>query len=82
LSRGSLLPVVETGDRLVGVMTRDALARALRRSAPIAGGDDEDTRLPLMFARAYWQTLLGLVESSLALLPRVPPLRAASEERG
>ena len=76
--RASLLPVVEPGDRLVGVMTRDALARALRRAAPIVSGDD-DARLPLLFARAYWQTLSGLIESGLTLLPRIPPMRPQEE---
>jgi magnesium transporter len=74
----SLLPVVEPGDRLIGVMTRDALARALRRatSAPV---DDSDSRWPLLFARGYWQTLSGLIESGLTLLPRVAPARDAAE---
>lgn len=67
----SVLPVVEPGERLVGVMTRDALARALRRIAPPAPGAD-DVTLPALFARGYWQALSGLIESSLALLPRVP----------
>ncbi len=69
--RASLLPVVEPGDRLIGVMTRDALARALRRAAPASAGGG-DASLPSLFARAYWQTLSGLLESALALLPRVP----------
>lgn len=68
--RASLLPVVEPGDRLIGVMTRDALARALRR-ATAAPHADGDSSLPTLFARAYWQTLSGLVESGLNLLPRV-----------
>lgn len=71
--RASLLPVVEPGDRLVGVMTRDALARALRRAAP-APVAEGDATLPSLFVRAYWQALSGLLESGLALLPRVPAL--------
>lgn len=69
----SLLPVVEPGDRLVGAMSRDALARALRRAARHETSD-ADARLPLLFARGYWQALSGLIESSLTLLPRVMPL--------
>jgi magnesium transporter len=76
--RASLLPVVEPGDRLVGVLTRDALARALRR-AGATDVDADDVRLSLVFGRACWQTLSGLIGSGLALLPRVPPLQPDEE---
>jgi Mg/Co/Ni transporter MgtE len=68
----SVMPVVEPGGRLIGVMTRDALTRALRRAAPpsTAGLGGEST-LPVLFARAYWQALSGLLEGGLAWLPRV-----------
>ena len=70
----SLLPVVEPGERLVGVMTRDALARALRRSSPPPDEPAGETTLPMLFARGYWQALSGLLEGGLSLLPRVPAL--------
>lgn len=70
----SLLPVVEPGERLVGVMTRDALTRALRRSAPPPTEPAGETTLPMLFARDYWQALSGLLEGGLALLPKVPAL--------
>jgi len=69
----SALPVVERGGRLVGVVTRDALARALRRGQPPAP-DDAEMGLPALLARGYWQALSGLIESGLVLLPRVPSL--------
>ncbi|HEY9099657.1 MAG TPA: CBS domain-containing protein [Thiobacillus sp.] len=70
----SLLPVVEPGERLVGVMTRDALTRALRRNAPTPSDQPGDATLPVLFARVYWQALSGLLEGCLALLPKVPAL--------
>lgn len=71
--RASVLPVVETGDRLVGVITRDALARALRRvprTAPLQGADS----LPGLLAAGYWQALSAALQATLALLPSVPRL--------
>lgn len=68
----SSLAVVEPGERLVGVMTRDALARALRHASP--QGADAPATLPGLVAMGYWQALSGLLEGGLALLPRVPPL--------
>ena len=72
--RSSVLPVVEPGERLVGVMTRDALARALRRAAPPPDAAESEATLPVLFARGYWQALSGLLESALALLPKVAPV--------
>ena len=76
----SVLPVVEPGERLVGVMTRDALTRALRRAAEAPTPAVQAT-LPVLFARGYWQALSGLVEASLGLLPRVPPVEENADER-
>lgn len=70
----SLLPVVEPGERLVGVMTRDALTRALRRNSPPPADASGETTLPMLFARGYWQALSGLLEGGLTLLPKVPVL--------
>ena len=75
----SWLPVVQPGDRVVGVMTRDALLRAQRQAAP-ALAEDADAKLPELFARGYWQTLSGLIETALALLPPVPPLQGTAKE--
>ncbi len=70
----SILPVVEPGKQLVGVMTRDALTRALRRTTPHMVTNTGETSLPVLFAHGYWQALSGLLESGLALLPKVPTL--------
>jgi len=76
----SVLPVVEPGERLIGVMTRDALTRALRRAAESPTPEAQAT-LPVLFARGYWQALSGLIEASLGLLPRVPPVEENADER-
>jgi magnesium transporter len=76
----SLLPVVEPGERLVGVMSRDALARALARTAP-APAPQSQAGLPTLFARAYWQTLSGLLVGSLSLLPSVSALAEKPDGR-
>lgn len=82
--QASLLPVVESGERLIGVMTRDALARALGRATPPPAPATAPS-LPALFARGYWQTLSGLLVAALALLPTVPLLddadRGAADER-
>ena len=76
--RASLLPVVEPGNRVVGVMTRDGLARASRRAVEQAARDAESRLSPLL-ARGYWQTLSGLIECSLTLLPRVDPVQPGAK---
>ena len=62
-------------------MTRDALSRALRRrQVPVAGNDKAG--LSAVFALGYWQALAGLLESGLALLPRVPAVaESGTDER-
>lgn len=72
----SALPVVEHGGRLVGVLTRDALTRALRRTS--AAPEEEVTAgtLPELLASGYWHTVSGMAGAGLGLLPRVPPVMA------
>lgn len=73
--RASTLPVVESGGRLVGVITRDALTRALRpqraRPAETLGG---------LLARGYWDALSGVAEAMATLLPSVPPVVKIPDE--
>jgi hypothetical protein len=77
----SVLPVVEPGERLVGVMTRDALTRALRRAATSPANPDGEATLPVLLVRGYWQALSGLLEVALALLPKVPALADTVSEK-
>lgn len=69
------LPVVESGDRLVGVLTHDAMTRAQQRNqAPEANDAAREIGLPGMVVRSYWQTIVGLVGVCLPLMPGVPPV--------
>ena len=78
--RTSLLPVLEAGERLVGVLTRDALTRALGRSARPARAAPGET-LAGMLALGYWDTLSGSAEAMVTLLPGVQALGRKPDER-
>lgn len=75
-AESSILPVVAPGDRLLGVMTHDALQRALRQAGPPASDGDAPAEQPLavVLVHGYWQALSGLMGLTLALLPRVRPV--------
>jgi len=78
--RASIMPVVESGERLVGALTRDALARALRRTARPSRAADDDTIVGTM-ARGYWDALSGGAEAMVTMLPPVRPVAGALDER-
>lgn len=75
----SLLPVVEPGDRLVGVLTHDAVCRAVARLSPPPAPQAQG--LSSALAQGYWQAVSGLLTASLAGLPRGAPVQAAEEPR-
>jgi magnesium transporter len=76
----SVLPVVEPGDRLVGVLTRHALARALRRHLEQPAQAAAAGTLPAVLAKGYWQTLCGVLGVGVGLLPGVGPVDGAPDE--
>lgn len=78
--RASLLPVLESGERLVGVLTRDALTRALGRSARPARAAPGET-LAGMLALGYWDALSGGAEAMVTLLPEVRPVGGRADEQ-
>ena len=80
----SALPVLAPGDRLLGLMTHDALQRALRQASPDAHAGDApaDQSLPVALVHGYWQALSGLMSLGLALLPRVRPAMPADPAQG
>lgn len=84
-THASALPVVEPGERLLGVMTHDALTRALRRDQAETGAAAAVVTLPGLMARGYWETLSGMLSACLGLMPRVGPVvpveQGADDER-
>lgn len=69
-ANASILPVIESGGALVGALTRDALHRALRRSARQAQPEHPDSLVGVL-ARGYWDSVSGGVQLIATLLPRV-----------
>jgi magnesium transporter len=68
----SLLPVLEPGNRLVGVLSHDAALRALQRLAPPE--QPPASSLSGVLAVGTWQALSGVLSAVVSLLP-VAPLR-------
>ena len=71
--RASILPVVGADERLVGVLSRDALTRALGRASHAQRAAPGET-LVEMLARGYWDALSGGTEAMATLLPPVRPV--------
>jgi magnesium transporter len=69
----AVLPVLERGERLLGVLRRSTLHRALahaERPLPEAG----ETTIVGLLANGYWDAVSGLAEAALTLLPRLRPI--------
>jgi len=67
------LPVVEANERLIGVLRRATLMRALARNrSPSAQAAELDALA--VVANSYWQAIAGLVGAAVAALPSVPPV--------
>lgn len=67
----SIMPVVERGDRFIGVLHAAKLAEALSRSH-YRHADIADETLSGLLARGYWDTVSGLLRVGLAVLPPAP----------
>jgi magnesium transporter len=71
--QSAALPVVDRSGRLIGVLRRSTLARALARNRQQAPAD-EDASLAGVLARGYWDAISGLAEATVSLLPPGKPL--------
>jgi magnesium transporter len=71
--RAAVLPVVERNERLLGVLRRSTLRRALVQAE---GGELEagEATIVGLLAHGYWEAVSGLAEAALALLPRIKPV--------
>lgn len=75
----AVLPVVERGDRLLGVLRRSALRRALAQTRGRGDIEVGDASVLGVLARGYWDAVSGLAETGLAMLPATG--RVLPEER-
>jgi magnesium transporter len=73
------LPVLERGDRLVGVLRRATLMRALSRSARDARTPPIES-LSGILARNYWDALSGLVAVTITLLPPTRSMAGSADD--
>jgi magnesium transporter len=74
------LPVVEANERLIGVLRRATLMRALARNrSPSAHSETIDVLG--VIAGGYWQAISGLVGAAVAALPSVQSIADRHDER-
>jgi hypothetical protein len=72
--RTSILPVVERGERLIGVLRLAKLHEAVAQSASVRRGSERETTLAAVAASSYWVAVSGLVQSGLQLMPGLKPV--------
>ncbi len=71
--QSSSLPVMDRSGRLIGVLRRSALDRALARGQ-LPAHTRNGAPLSAMLARGYWNAFCALADSSVSLLPRAKPI--------
>jgi Mg/Co/Ni transporter MgtE len=67
------LPVVDRAARLVGLLHRATLTRALA-ARDSSAAPAQEASLAGVIARGYWEALSGLAEAASTLLPPTPPV--------
>jgi hypothetical protein len=73
------LPVVERGERLIGVLRRATLMRALTRNRSLTT-PDQRTEVAAVIANVYWQAISGLVGAAVSALPTVESVEGHRDE--
>jgi len=74
------LPVVEANERLIGVLRRATLMRALARNRSLAA-QSETLDVLGVIADGYWQAIAGLIGAAVAALPSVQPVGGERDGR-
>lgn len=74
------LPVVEQGERLIGVLRRATLMRALARNRSLTPTEGQVGVISVI-ANGYWQAISGLVGAAVSTLPSVDPVGGRRDER-
>ncbi len=74
------LPVVEANERLIGVLRRATLMRALARNRSLTA-QAETLDVLGVIANGYWQAIAGLVGAAVAALPSIQPVAGPRNER-
>jgi len=75
---GSALPVVDRDGRLIGVLHRSALARAMRERATHLQADGARSVTGLLAGR-YWNVIAALAGAAVTMLPAVDRVRPEDE---
>ena len=71
--QASVLPVIDSSGRVIGVLRRSSLARALARNR-LQTQVEEGAPLLALAARGYWTAVSSLAEAAITLLPPQKPL--------
>jgi Mg/Co/Ni transporter MgtE len=74
------VPVLARGDRLLGVLRQQTLARAMTRAAGLRA-EDQGAGLAQSVARSYWEALSAVLTSTVELLPAAPKIGAVGDGR-
>lgn len=78
----SEVPVVERGERPIGMLRRTTLARAIEERARATGTETvRSASFSGALASGYWRAVSALIEASVKLLPPIEPDRRPPSER-
>lgn len=71
--QSAVMPVIDRNSRLIGVLRRDALDRALARGHRTIR-HDEGEPVTSVLARGYWNAFAVLTHASVSMLPQPKPI--------
>jgi magnesium transporter len=71
--QSAVTPVIDRNSRLIGVLRRDALDRAMATGHRLTRHDDTE-RVATIMAQGYWNAFAALTQASVSLLPKAKPI--------